>query len=286
MPALGKGLNSLIPQNKVTLHQNTDSGEISDEKKIQYIPTKDIKANPWQPRSVFDREKLEELAESIKKHGIVQPIIVSRTHDGYQLIAGERRLRAAQVLSLDQVPAIVREATDRDKLELSIIENIQRHDLNALEEAASYKRLMEEFGMTIEQIAEHVGKGKSTVANSLRLLKLPVVIKEALESGKITTSHAKIILSYPTKIDQVRIFKHILKNNISTEKLQEMAQASSEKRRDDKPADPILTSWEDKLARSLGSKVKIDKRGERGQIRISFFSHAELKNILDKLLED
>lgn len=284
MSALGKGLGALIPNksnlngSSVALGEDSTKGE-----RIYYIDPSLIKANPWQPRNNFDREKLEELTESIKKHGIIQPLVVTKEHNGYQLIAGERRLRAANLSGLNEIPIIVREASDKDKLELSVIENVQRQDLNALEEAKSYKRLLEEFGLTREQVAQQVGKSTSAISNHLRLLKLPIIIQDAIVEGKISFSHAKVILSYPDKLEQIKIFKKILKNDLSVHEVSDMSKMSAEKIKERQPKDPIITSWEDKLTRSLGSKVKIEKKNDRGSIKIDFFSHEELKNLLDKL---
>ena len=290
MSALGRGLGSLIPNRK---NQNSQLSAADDQKsagadgeRIQQIALPLIQANPWQPRTHFDRDKLNELAESIRQHGILQPLVVSREGDKYQLIAGERRLKAAEILGLKEVPVIVRKVSDRDKLELSIVENIQRHDLNPLEEAQSYKRLMEEFGLSLEAIAEQVGKNISTISNALRLLNLPIVIKEALADDKITASHAKLILSYPTKTEQIKIFKKILKYNLTVQALYDQAKKDLGRQKVDKEADPVLNAWEEKLSRSLGSKATITKRGERGQIKIDFYSHEELKNILDKLVKE
>lgn len=285
MSALGKGLGSLIPaKSKNNRHTvaNVDEEDF-DAKKIEYVPLDQITANPWQPRTHFDNEKLNELAESIKHHGILQPLVVTKEFDNYQLIAGERRLKAAEILGLDEVPVIVKEVSDRDKLELSIIENIQRRDLNPLETANSYKRLMDEFGLTSDEIAEQVGKGKSTVANFLRLLKLPIVVKEALAKGEITFSHAKLILSRSSKEEQVKLFKEIKKKDMTVSELDEINKKASLKARKEKPRDPVLASWEDKLTKSMGAKVNINKRGEKGFVKINFHSHSELKNILDKL---
>lgn len=284
MVALGKGLGALIPNKK----ENEDkksvlTEEIFDGKKILNIKTSDIKANPWQPRTHFDKENLDELAQSIKQHGILQPLVVSKSGDKYQLIAGERRLKAAELLEMPEVPVIVKDVSDRDKLELAIIENIQRRDLNPLETANSYKLLAEEFGLSNEEIAEQVGKGVSTVSNFLRLLKLPVVIKEALAKGDITMSHAKIILSYKDKDEQVRAYKQILKNDLSVHDFQDMQKKSAAKSNKAKPRDPVLASWEDKLTKNIGAKVSIQKRGEKGHVKINFHSHSELKNILDRL---
>ena len=286
MPALGKGLGSLIPNKKQkSVIMSSDFDENLDDQKIELVALEDITSNPWQPRTHFDRDKLDELAQSIKQHGILQPLIVSKEGDKYQLIAGERRFKAAQILEISEAPVIVKDVSDRDKLELAIVENIQRRDLNPLETANSYKRLVEEFGLSNEAIAEQVGKGVSTVANFLRLLKLPVVVKEAMAKGEITMSHAKIILSYKTKEEQVKAFKQIIKNDLSVTDLNEMHKKSAAKANKEKPRDPVLASWEDKLTKNIGAKVKIQKRGERGFIKINFHSHSELKNILDRLEE-
>jgi len=286
MPALGKGLGSLIPnKTKKDADQANYWGEEGtvDKKRIIEVSLDEVFSNPWQPRTHFDRDKLEELAESIKQHGILQPLVVTKESKGYQLIAGERRFKAAQILGLDKVPVIVKEVSDRDKLELSIIENIQRSDLNPMETARAYQRLMEEFGLTYDEVAEQVGKSPSTVNNFLRILKLPIVIQEAVEAGKLTFTHAKQILSYQTKTEQIKIFKKIIKENIKSQDLAEMAKRNAMKVKNQQPRDPVLASWEDKLTKSLGAKTTIQKRGERGHITIKFFSHAELKNILDKL---
>lgn len=290
MSALGKGLGSLIP-NKAKADKARDyfsaqafgNEEVASGEKVMTVPIDKVSANPWQPRSNFDHDKLNELAESIKKHGIIQPLVVTRVGDSWQLIAGERRLKAAQLLHMTEVPVIVKEVSDRDKLELSIIENIQRHDLNCLEEAASYKRLMEEFGLSHDDISKQLGKSVSTISNTLRLLHLPIVIKEALGANKITFSHAKIILSYPGKTEQIKIFKKILHSDLTVKQLDELAHRTVLKDKSEKKQDPILTAYEDKLAKNLGAKVAIKKRGERGQILIDFYSHEELKNLLNKL---
>ncbi len=294
MPALGKGLGSLIPNKSKNVESSRDffSAKVFsddeetldlDNKKIIYLALDKIKANPWQPRTNFDHDKLAELAESIKKHGIIQPLVVTKEGGFYQLIAGERRLKAAQILGLSEVPVIVKEASDREKFELSIIENIQRHDLNILEEANSYKRLMEEFGLSQEDIAKQVGKSLSSISNTLRLLNLPIAIKEALGEGKITFSHAKVILSYPTKQEQINIFKKILKSDLTVKQLDDLAHRTVLRDKLLKKQDPILISYEDKLTKNLGAKVHINKRGERGQIQIDFYSHEELKHLLERL---
>ena len=284
MSTLGKGLGSLIPNKKNlnNLKINIDNN-LDKNNQIIYISINKINSNPYQPRSIFDKDKLDELAYSIKKHGILQPIIVSKNKDLYELIVGERRLKAAKLLNFKEIPVIIREVSDRDKLELSIIENIQRQNLNPIEEGRSYKRLMEEFGLTQEEIAKQVGKGISSVNSSIRILKLPIIIKESLFARHLTISHAKLILSYPNKLEQIKIFKKILKNDLSIRQLKNLSGKDIEKINEKKVKDPIITSWEDRLTRFLGAKVKIKKKRDRGEIKISFFSNEELKNILDKL---
>jgi ParB family chromosome partitioning protein len=281
--ALGRGLGSLIPDK--SKNQISSSATINEHDVIQHLNPDSIKTNPWQPRNNFDQEKLEELTESIKQHGIIQPLVVTKEYDGYQLIAGERRLRAAKILGLSTVPVIIRDANDKDKLELSIIENVQRHNLNPLEEAESYQRLLEEFGLTREEISKQVGKSVSVVSNYLRLLKLPIVIKEALLENKISFSHAKVILGYNDKLEQIKVFKKILKNDLSVREVEDLSKKSAELTKEREVKDPIITSWEDRLSKNLGSKVKIEKRGDKGAIKINFFSHEELKSLLDKLEE-
>lgn len=288
MSSLGRGLGSLIPNKKTSYEEDVNTQATQDQDKIsgeriQYIDPSLIKTNPYQPRNHFDPEKMEELSESIKKHGIIQPLVVTKEYDGYQLIAGERRLRAAKLLNMSEVPVIVRSASDKDKLELSIIENVQRHNLNPLEEAESYRRLEEEFGLTREQIAEQVGRSAPTVANYLRILKLPIVIQEALRENQITFSHAKAIVGYPSKLEQIKIFKKILDSNLSVHQLEDLGKKNAEKIKEEAAKDPILTSWEDRLSRNLGAKVKIMKHADKGSIKIDFFSHEELRNILEKL---
>lgn len=287
MTALGKGLGSLIPNKKEIEDKLADTGVLNDgnlsSNKVYSVDINKVKANPWQPRTHFDREKLDELAKSIDQHGILQPLVVTQSDNGYQLIAGERRLKAAKLLELERVPVIIKDVSDRDKLELSIIENIQRDDLDPLETANSYKRLMDEFSLNQEQIAREIGKSVSTVANTLRLLNLPKEIKDALQEDKISFSHAKIILGYSTKTEQLKIFRKIIKQGLTIDKLNELVKKEKSTKKSKKEKDPVISSWEEKLNKSLGTKTHIYKRGEKGHIKIDFFSHEELKNILDKL---
>jgi len=277
---LGKGLGSLIPSAGQRGSWGPTITNVAPGEQVVKISASAISANPWQPRTHFDQDRLHELAASIKEHGILQPLIVTDAGGGkYQLVAGERRLKAAQLIGITEVPCIVRKIEDQKKLEVSLIENLQRHNLNALEEALGYKRLMDEFGLTQEEVAARVGKSRSSVANFLRVLSLPQSILEALAEERITFSHAKVILSYPAEKDQLKALELILKQKLS------VAAASRPVRNPRASAsDPVLASWEEKLTEHFGFRTRIKKLGKGGSIEIQFPSDEDLKSILDKLI--
>ena len=283
---LGKGLGSLIPSKDGSRNYwGPTISTVSESEKVMSVPVEMIKPNPYQPRKNFDAEQLTELAASIKEYGIVQPLIVTLEAPGvYQLIAGERRLQAAKRVNLTHVPVIVREAQDQKKLEISLIENVQRHDLNAVEEAVSYRRLMDEFNLTQEEVAQRVGRSRSSIANFVRLLALPREILESIETGEITFSHAKIILSYETETEQLKAFHEIQKKGLT------VAQASRPVVRvrahtRTTAQDPVLASWEDRLTTRLGFSSRIKKNIGGGVVEISFTTEEDLKTLLDKLLD-
>jgi len=268
--ALGRGLESLIPKKTK-----------SEEEKILEIPISSIRPNPYQARKDFDEKGLEELVNSIKKHGILQPLIVTKISDNlYELIAGERRLRAAKILNLEKVPVIVRSADDLKKLEISLIENIQRKDLNPIEKARAYQRLIDEFNLTQEEIAKRIGKARATIANTLRLLSLPESVQKAIEEGKITESHAKILLSLDSREKQEALLKRILGTGMSVQEVKELVVF---KRKKPTLKDPLIRLKEEKLQEMLGTKVTIKKRGKKGKIIIEFYSEQDLENIIKKL---
>lgn len=298
---LGRGLASLIPQkNKPdgdaggpteNIHQElvkTQVGSLQDE--YLEIPIEKIATNPQQPRHDFDDKELSELAESIKKHGIIQPLVVTKiAPEQYELIAGERRLKASKVAGLKMIPVIVREeAGEREKLELALVENIQRHDLNVVEEARAYKKLIEEFDLTQEEVADKVGKSRSAVANKVRLLALPIEIQRALAEGKISEGHARSILAIENPEKQRALFELILKDNLTVrqveEKVKEVTVATHTRRLGSSGISPFKEE-EEKMASSLGTKVTIKKSGEGGKIMIDFYSREELDNILRKISE-
>ncbi|HAH04828.1 TPA: chromosome partitioning protein ParB [Candidatus Komeilibacteria bacterium] len=282
---LGRGLGSLIPNLSSQNQPAAEifSGDVSAEKVIQ-APLEKIERNPFQPRDNFDHEELEDLIESIKKHGIIQPLIVTKTATGYQLIAGERRLKSAQILGLPTAPVIVRSAQAIEKLELALVENIQRQNLNPIEEALAYHKLIDEFSLTQEEVGQRMGKKRATIANSLRLLDLPVEIQQALISRQITSGHAKVILSQETNQARLRLFKKIIDSTLSVR-----ATEHELKRVRVKSYQRVLThdvetqAQEDRLRQALGTKVSIIKKNDRGQINIEFYSAEELNHLTDKI---
>ncbi|MCK4799982.1 ParB/RepB/Spo0J family partition protein [Candidatus Parcubacteria bacterium] len=286
--SLGTGLSSLIP-NKL----NKENSILSEEKKspaldkVIEIPTEDIVPNPNQPRYYFDGDNLKELSESIKEHGVIQPILVTKIDvHKYELIAGERRLQATKLVKIKKIPAIIRSATNQEKLELALIENIQRHDLNSIEEAKAYKKLQTEFNLTQKEVAKKAGKSRSAIANIVRLLDLPVEIQRGIIKEKITEGHARAILGLENPEKQRALYELILKNNLTvrdTENKVREVTIHTHKRKIIKQTDPQLQDLEDKIQQKLGTKVKIKKRGTSGKITIDFFSEEEFEKILKVL---
>lgn len=276
--ALGRGLRALIPE--------LEAGQGS----VRMIPLDQIDNNPDQPRKRFDEEQLEELKESIQAHGLLEPIIVRPVDGRYEVVVGERRWRAAQMAGLAEIPAIVRSMSDREAMEIALVENLQREDLNPLEEAEAYRRLMEEFSLTQEEIAERVGKKRSTIANTLRLLELDPEIREDLASGKITGGHAKALLSIPGKAKRLRIARRIVEEGLSVRAVEELAreepgkEAAARKRPRMERVDPILRDVEERLQRVLGTKVRVVGKGRRGRIEIDYYSEDEMHRIVEALL--
>jgi len=253
--------------------------------RVRQIPINQIEQNPLQPRENFDHSELEELINSIKKHGILQPLIVTqKTSGSYQLIAGERRLRASEVLELETVPCLIRKAEELEKLELALIENIQRSDLNPIEEARAYQKLVDEFHLTQEEVAEKVGKKRATIANTLRLLDLPEEIQQALRQKKITTGHAKVILAAESEAERLKIFKKILTSDLTvrqTEGEVKKIKVKSHYRTVEK--DLETEEKEDRLRQALGTKVSINKKDQGGQVEIEYYSAEELNDLIEKI---
>jgi ParB family chromosome partitioning protein len=278
---LGKGLGALIADNLS-----------EDGSSVQEISVERIQANPYQPRQDFNEERLAELTDSIREHGILQPILLRRVGmDHYEIIAGERRYRAACLLGLKTVPAIVRECVDGQALEIALIENIQREDINVLEAAQAYKRLIDEFGMTQSQVAKRVGKSQPSIANTLRLLSLPDPILASLSNGEITEGHARCLLALEGA-SQLSAFQRIVHDKLSVrdaERLVKNAQSNenskpSVRKKVDPSVNPNLTSLEERLQVALGTRVRIRPSGNGGRIEIDYFSEEELEGVFQKIV--
>lgn len=277
--ALGRGLGSLIP------HKQTITEQVIHEARTQVLEVSvdDIVENPRQPRQHFSSADLEDLIASIKEHGILQPLIVTRAGRTYELIAGERRLRASRMLGLKTVPVIVRDANEQQKLELALIENIQRQDLNAMEEALAYKALVDEFNLTQEEVGRRVGKSRSNVANILRLLELPEQMLHALREGKITKSHARTLLAESNDVRREALFEAMLNGGVSVREAEARVVVSRKSSSKPSRKDPNLLAHEKRLREILGTKVEIKESGGKGNISIAFYSRDELLDLLDRL---
>ena len=273
---LGKGLGALIPE----IGDGLESGERSLSCNIE-----DIQVNPHQPRTVFNQEKLEELAHSIKEKGIIQPLLVKEADIGFQLIAGERRLRAAKLAGLSKVPIIVKPVSEEEQIEYSLIENLQREDLNAIEEGEAYKKLMQDYHYTQQKLSEVLSKDRTTIANHIRLLKLPAMVKKSLAQNEISMGHARCLLSIvePQKLREAH--RLVLIKGLSvreTEKLAKKLNQVKKKREPDKES-LYLQSIQENLMQCLGTKVKLSKSGKKGKIVIEFYSPEELERIIERI---
>jgi ParB family transcriptional regulator, chromosome partitioning protein len=294
---LGRGLASLIPPKQsgisspsriVPMNPGSPFNVSNDQPVAKPIVNNQvdvnlIEANPHQPRNDFSEEKLNELAKSISRHGIIQPLVVTNESGKYQLIAGERRLRAAKLAGLSKVPVVVREAGELSKIELALVENIQRHDLSSIEEARAYKKLISEYQMSQEELAEKIGKSRSSVANKIRLLNLPIEIQKALSENKITEGHAKSILSVTNPEQQRAMFDLIIKDRLSVRQIEEKTKSISVKsHRRTIVKDLEIQQAEEKLTTVFGTKVKVNKSGNGGRIIIDYYSPEELSSIIGK----
>ncbi len=275
---LGRGLEALIP-----------AAEGQTAVGLQQVPVAAITPNPSQPRTAFDPEALAELAASIREHGLIQPLIVTQQGpERYQLIAGERRLQAARMAGMATVPVIVKEATPQQALELALVENIQRADLNPLEEAAAFRQLVDEFGLSQEQVAERVGKSRVAVTNTLRLLRLPAEVKQALADGTIQEGHARALLGLPTSQAQVTAVQLVVKRALSVRQTEELVRRLVEPPQP-KPAEPPpeARSLEEQFRARLGTKVQLYRnRKGRGRLVIHFYSEEELQAIYETIVGD
>ncbi|MGE5842305.1 MAG: ParB/RepB/Spo0J family partition protein [Deltaproteobacteria bacterium] len=275
--ALGKGLSALIPET-----DEFGTGAVS----FFQCPVEMIEPNPYQPRQTFDGQELEELAASVKEQGILTPLLVSKTEKGYRLIAGERRWRAAQKAGLARVPVVVRETTPAQSLELALIENLHRKDLNPIEEAMAYSRLLESPGVTQESLAVRIGKDRTTITNMVRLLKLPVSIQRDVMEGRLSMGHARVLAGLKDSLEQKALGDEIIRKELSVRQTEALVKKRSRQgawRQQLGGRDPYLQSLADSVKNSLGTKVEIRKRGKQGSIQIYFYSDEELDRLLEVL---
>lgn len=281
--ALGKGLQALLPETKTLVWKVEQDGQA-----ISMVALKQIIANPYQPRTVFAEDELEGLAQSIKEHGVLQPIVVRRKGDGvYELIAGERRLRAANLAGLSTIPALVRNSNDEKSLALAIVENIQRQNLNPLEEAKAYSRLMGEFGLTQDAVASSVGKDRSSIANLLRLLGLPKEVQQFIESGALSLGHAKVLAGVSSPSTQLQIAKRIVSEQLSVRQTEQLivGQKSGGTQKHLKAVPNKYQHLEDQLRRHFGTKVLVKAAAKGGQLIIHYYSDEELDRVSGIILE-
>jgi len=286
---LGKGIRALLENIGTESAEEEGLVSVGSPRNTDEILLEQIEINPFQPRADFDAHKLEELAESIKLHGLIQPITVRRLENRkYQLIAGERRLRAAKIAGLKSVPAYIRTADDEEMLVMALIENIQREDLNAIEIAINYKRLIDEGNLTQEELAAKVGKDRTTVTNYLRLLKLPPQIQVAIKQREISMGHARALINLENVDEQLHVYKEIIKHGLSVRKVEEMVrQMAKPATRKPAPARELtvqLKRIEQHLSSQLGTRVHLKpKKGGKGEIVIQWFSEEDLERILELL---
>jgi ParB family chromosome partitioning protein len=280
--ALGKGLGALLPE----------FGQ-AEPKTLLYCGIEEIIPNRSQPRKHFDEAKLQELAESIKEKGILEPLIVRRVDQGYELIVGERRWRAAQKAGLKEVPVMVKEAQGREVLEISLIENLQREDLNPIEAAEAFKHLIEAFNISQEDLSKRIGKDRTTITNTLRLLKLPLEVRNQLLQNRITSGHARALLSLENKEKQKELCALIIKKGLSVREAEAIAKRWSEKPK--KPIAPVkkqgdlesqLSSLQDSMRTYLGTKVHIAQKGKKGKIEIEYYSFEDLERVVEAILRN
>jgi ParB family chromosome partitioning protein len=274
--ALGKGLGALIPDIE---------DDLEGKEGALYCNLDEIQVNPYQPRTVFDQEKIEELTHSIKEKGVIQPLLVRKVKGGYQLVAGERRLRAAKKAGLEKIPVVVREISKAELLEYSLIENLQRENLNPVEEAEAYKRLMKDFGYTQQKVSQVLGKSRATVANQLRLLKLPGMVKKSLALGEISMGHARGLLSLSDLQKIKEAFRIVVGKGLSVRETEKLVKRLSQEKIKKEPEKRLihLEYVRNDLRQWLGTQVKIVKSGKKGKIIIEFYSSEELERIIERI---
>ena len=288
---LGKGLDSLIPQGKIKVGSDKPGGNalIDEKDAVISININQVEPDREQPRKTFNEDELNELADSIKAHGIFQPLLVQKKDDYYEIVAGERRWRAAKIAGLKEVPCMVREFSEQEKVTIQLIENIQREDLNPIDEALAYKRLIDEFNMKQDEVAESVGKNRTTITNSMRLLNLADEVQEMLVDEKLTPGHARALLSVSDKNEQIRLANQVFDEKMSVRDTEKLVKSLGKPKKK-KPMTPeqlqlIYRQLEDRLIKSIEAKATIKPADSRkGKIEIEYYSQDELEAIVDKIV--
>ncbi|WP_195973031.1 ParB/RepB/Spo0J family partition protein [Clostridium thermobutyricum] len=276
---LGKGLGALIPE-------EIEKKEIKEDKKDSLmIPLNKIKTYSEQPRKFFDNENIAELAESIKNHGIIQPILLRKNKSNYIIVAGERRFRAAKMLGLKEVPAIIKDLTENEVLEISLIENIQREDLNPIEEAIAYKKLLQEFNLTQQELSSRIGKSRVAITNTMRLLKLDERVQQYLIENVISEAHGRVLLSLENNDLQYEFAQKVIDNKLSVRDLERsiklFLENSNKPKKESKAVNPYVKDVQNKLQDYFGTKVIIDDKNQKGKIAIEYYSEEDLNRILE-----
>lgn len=273
---LGKGLSALISDDLILNEKN-------EKETVEYISIDLISPNKNQPRKSMDESALNELANSIKVHGLIQPIIVRKVDKRYEIIAGERRWRACEIAGLKEIPCIVKDVGDGESSKYALIENIQREDLNPIEEALAYKRLMEEYNLTQEELAKELGKSRSYIANTVRLLNLPEKVIEYITAGKLTAGHGKALLSIKDENKQLQIAEEIINNDLNVREAENITSKKAKGKEKDNKKDPYIVEIEENLMRILGTKVNLVQGKKKGKIEIEYYTNEDLERILDIL---
>ena len=273
---LGKGLSALISDELLVEDNN-------DKEAVEYVDIDLISPNKNQPRKNIDKKALTELADSIKAHGLIQPIILRKTGKSYEIIAGERRWRACKIAGLKEIPCIIKDIDDKVSAKYALIENIQREDLNPIEEAIAYKKLMEDFGLTQEEVAKELGKSRSYIANTVRLLNLHEKIIEYISKGQLTAGHGKALLSIKDEDKQLHAAEEIIKNNLNVRQTEDITNNKANKKGKKTKKEPYIMELEENLMKILGTKVNLVQGRKKGKIEIEYYDNEDLERIIDIL---
>ncbi|NBI64507.1 ParB/RepB/Spo0J family partition protein [Clostridiales bacterium] len=285
---LGKGLDALFSSSEIKIPtESANDAEQLEERGISFIDINDIKPNEKQPRKNFDEEKLEELATSIREHGLIQPVILRHSEIGYEIVAGERRWRACRKAGIKEIPSIVKELTDEQNMLIAIIENMQREDLNPIEEAEGLNQMIDSFGLTQEEVSKSIGKSRPYITNALRLLKLPEQIRNLVSEGKLSSGHARAIAGISDPEKQIEIAEYAIKKELSVREIEKLIKelGTDKKKNKQKKIDktPDVKRVEEDLKQIMGTKVNLSQKGKKGRIEIEYYSKEELERLIELL---